>query len=87
MWSYKFSDGFDCGYEKVDHAEICFDIACQIRYHSWICKDNIYAPIYPDVYMYKDGVLVETVPGKELANEREIGEYNKDREKYGLPTI
>lgn len=87
MWSFKFSDGYICDYEKSDHEEICFDIACQIRYHSWKWKDNIFAPIYPDVYMYKDGIMVEKVLGKELANEREIREYNKNREKYGLSTI
>ena len=87
MWTFKFSDGYACEYEKKDHEEICFDIACQIRYHSWKWKDNIFAPIYPDVYMYHDGVLVETVPGKELADEREIREYNKNREEYGLSTI
>ena len=36
---------------------------------------------------YKDGIMVEKVLGKELANEREIREYNKNREKYGLSTI
>lgn len=86
MWTYKLSDGYECPYEKENHDELCFDIACQIRYHSWICKE-ITDPIFPDVYMYKDGKLVETIPGKEIADEGEIREYNKNREEHGLPTI
>lgn len=86
MWSFAFSDGYECGYEKESHDEICFDIACQIRYHSWIWN-GIEEPIFPDVYVYRDGELYETIPGKEIADEREIREYNKDREEHGLPTI
>lgn len=84
MWTYKFSNGYTSNIETESHEDILFDIALMIRFQKWFEPTD---PIYPDVYIYKNDILDEVIYGKEIANEREIREYNKSRKECGLSTI
>lgn len=84
MWRYEVSDGTRSEFRGRKKEDVLLDIAYSLGLFKWFDPED---PIYPDFYIYNDDKLDEVIIGKELASEREIREYNKSREEYGLPTI